>query len=190
MVQDSLIPQQQYDEVYAKYQGAKAQLLAVNAEIADVKNGLRIEQQTMALGQQDRALGALQEVEIAESERYLIAPQSMRITSITLKVGELALPGYTLIKGELMDKICFRFTVPESQLANFKIQQNVLVNILYNNNSIPGTIKNIKQTGAYANISSAYPDYRMQDVLYDIILVPNDPSKTHDLISKTTVTLQ
>jgi ABC-2 type transport system permease protein len=49
MLADSLVPQQQYDEVYAKYQGAKAQLIAVKAEIEDVKNGVRIEQQQMAL---------------------------------------------------------------------------------------------------------------------------------------------
>lgn len=39
MVKDSLVPQQQYDEVFAKYQGAKSQMIAVDAEIADVKNG-------------------------------------------------------------------------------------------------------------------------------------------------------
>src|SRR5690606_24502074 len=91
-------PQQQYDEVFAKYQGAQAQLIAVDAEIADVKNGVRLEQQTMALGQQDRALGALQEVAVAEKERYIIAPQDMKIDAVTLKLGELALPGYTLFK--------------------------------------------------------------------------------------------
>src|SRR5690554_8128678 len=69
LVKDSLIPQQQYDEVFAKYQGAQAQLLAVDAEIADVQNGVRVEQQMMALGQQDRASGALQEVSIAEKEQ-------------------------------------------------------------------------------------------------------------------------
>src|SRR5690554_7050096 len=66
LVKDSLIPQQQYDEVFAKYQGAQAQLLAVDAEIADVQNGVRVEQQMMALGQQDRASGALQEVKIGK----------------------------------------------------------------------------------------------------------------------------
>ena len=55
MVKDSLVPQQQYDEVFAKYQGAQAQLIAVDAEIADVKNGVRLEQQIMALGQKERA---------------------------------------------------------------------------------------------------------------------------------------
>lgn len=111
MVKDSLVPQQQYDEVFAKYQGAQAQLIAVDAEIADVKNGVRVEQQIMALGQQDRALGALQEVKIAENERFIIAPQDMQVDMITLKLGELALPGYTLFKGTLKETTFFRFTV-------------------------------------------------------------------------------
>ncbi|MGH2622444.1 MAG: HlyD family secretion protein, partial [Sphingobacterium sp.] len=84
MLNDSLIPQQQYDDVFAKYQGAQAQLIAVDAEIADVKNGVRSEQQTMALGQQNRALGALDEVQVAENERFIVAPQDMQIESITL----------------------------------------------------------------------------------------------------------
>ncbi|MEZ5148079.1 MAG: hypothetical protein R2759_13705 [Bacteroidales bacterium] len=40
----------------------------------------------MALGQQERALGALQEVSVADSERYIIAPQDA-VESITLKAG-------------------------------------------------------------------------------------------------------
>ncbi len=190
MVEDSLIPLQQYDEVYAKLQGAKAQLIAVEAEIADVKNGLRIEQQQMALGQQDRASGALQEVEIAESERYIIAPQDMKISSITLKVGELALPGYTLFKGELPLSTTFRFTIPESQVAHYQPNQEVKVKIAYNGAEIDGYIRNIKQTGSYANIANPYPDYKIQDVLYDIVVAPKDAAQTKDLLAKATVILQ
>jgi HlyD family secretion protein len=190
MIADSLAPQQQYDEVYAKYQGAKSQLIAVNAEIEDVKNGVRMEQQQMALGQQDRALGALQEVNVAEGEQYIIAQQDMIITTITLKMGELALPGYTLFKGSLPNSVYFRFTVPESQLTDYKLQQKVQVKVVYADKIVTGTIKNIKQTGAYANIASAYPDYEMQDILYDIIVIPDDKEAVKDFISKTTAILQ
>ena len=190
MVKDSLIPQQQYDEVYAKYQGAKAQLIAVDAEIADVQNGARIEQQTMALGQKDRALGALEEVSVAENERYIIAPQDMVINQVTLKVGELALPGYTLVTGNLENTTSFRFTLPESKLANYKKGQAVTVEVVYNKSTIKGTIKNIKQIGAYANIASAYPDYDMQEMLYEVTVTPNDLNTVKDVITKTTVILK
>ena len=190
MVKDSLIPQQQYDEVFAKYQGAQAQLIAVEAEIADVRNGVRVEQQTMALGQQDRALGALQEVAVAENERYILAPQNMKIETITLKLGELALPGYTLFKGSLDQTTYFRFTVPESELQSYTKGKEVIVEVPYATKTILGTIKNVKQIGAYANIASAYPDYDIQDPLYEVVVRPKNIEEAKELLSKSTVILK
>ena len=190
MVKDSLIPQQQYDEVYAKYQGAHAQILAVDAEIADVKNGARIEQQMMALGQQDRALGALEEVRVAEKERYIIAPQDMQVDLITLKLGELAMPGYTLFKGILKDTTLFRFTIPESELKNFPKGGQITIHVPYLNKELKGEIKNIKPIGAYANIATAYPDYDAQDPLYEMTVLPVNLTEADEILSKTTVTIK
>lgn len=190
MVQDSLIPQQQYDEVYAKYQGAKAQIIAVDAEIADVNNGVRLEQQLMALGQQDRAMGALDELAVAENEQYIIAPQDMKIETITLKLGELALPGYTLFKGSLNETTYFRFTVPESKVNQYAIGNEVFIDVVYKNVTIKGVIKNVKQIGAYANISTAYPDYDIQDPLYEVVVNPMDVNQAKELLAKSTVLLK
>lgn len=190
MVKDSLVPQQQYDEVFAKYQGAQAQLIAVDAEIADVKNGVRLEQQTMALGQQDRALGALQEVAVAEKERYIVAPQDMKIEVVTLKLGELALPGYTLFKGSLPETTYFRFTVPESSISAYEKGKTVSVHVAYKKVDIAGTIQNVKQIGAYANIATAYPDYDIQDPLYEVTVRPTQLQYAKDLLAKSTVTLK
>ncbi|MCV9928997.1 efflux RND transporter periplasmic adaptor subunit [Flavobacterium sp. LS1R49] len=189
MLKDSLISQQTYDETFAKYQGAQAQYNAVIAELDDAKKGARIEQQTMALGQQDRALGALQEVETADKERYIIAPQNMSIETITLTVGELALPGYTLFNGYVANSTYFRFTIPENQLGQFKKGQEVTVHVPYKKADIKGTISTIKQLGAYGNIATAYPDYEMQESLFEIKITPSNNEETKDLITKTTVTL-
>ncbi len=191
MVKDSLIPQQQYDETFAKYQGALAQLTAVNAEIADVQYGVRIEQQEMALGQKARAEGALQEVSTAEKERYIIAPQDFTIETITLNVGELALPGYTLFNGTLENSTYFRFTVPESSLGRYKKGANITVSVPYLDNfQVECTIRNIKQIGAYANIATAYPDYEMQDPLYEIIVAPKNAAQAKEILNKTMVTIK
>lgn len=188
MVKDSLVPQQTYDEVFAKYQGAQSQLIAVEAEIADVKNGVRIEQQVMALGQQDRAMGALLETEIAENERYILAPQDMTIETITLKKGELALPGYTLFNGYLLDSVYFRFTLPEGQLNKVKKDQEVSIEIPYNNTKITGIITQVKELGAYAKIATAYPDYDIEQSLFEIKIKPKNVQETQDLFTKATVT--
>ncbi|MEZ7499882.1 efflux RND transporter periplasmic adaptor subunit [Flavobacterium sp. Arc3] len=189
MLKDSLVSQQTYDETFAKYQGALAQYNAVQAELDDAKNGARKEQQTMALGQQNRAIGALQEVETANKERYIIAPQDMSIETITLDLGELALAGYTLFNGYITNSTYFRFTIPENKLSRIKKGQDISVHVVYNNKDIKGTVTTIKQLGAYGNIATAYPDYEMQESLFEIKISPINIQETKELISKTTVTL-
>lgn len=189
MLKDSLVPQQTYDESFAKYQGAQAQYIAVQAELDEAKRGGRIEQQTMARGQQDRAVGALQEAETANKERYIIAPQDMSIETITLNLGELALPGYTLFNGYIANSIYFRFTVPESQLEKVKKGQEITIYIPYKKKEIKGTVTTVKQLGAYGNIATAYPDYEMQESLFEIKITPSKSEEAKDLITKTTVTL-
>jgi HlyD family secretion protein len=189
MLKDSLVSQQTFDETFAKYQGAQAQYNAVLAEIDEARKGARIEQQTMALGQQDRAYGALQEVESANKERYVIAPQDMSIETITLNLGELALPGYTLFNGYISNSTYFRFTVQESQLSGFKKGQEISVDIPNSDKKIKGKITIIKQLGAYGNIATAYPDYELQESLFEVRITPMDISESKDLITKTTVTL-
>jgi HlyD family secretion protein len=189
MLKDSLVSQQTYDETFAKYQGALAQYNAVQAEIEDAKKGARIEQQTMALGQQERAYGALLEVETAEQERFVIAPQDMSIETITLSLGELALPGYTLFNGNIKNSVSFRFTLPESKLNLYKKGETVSVTIPYSKQTIQGVVTSIKQLSAYGNIATAYPDYELQESLFEIKITPTNPSETKDLISKTTATI-
>ena len=190
MLRDSLVPQQTYDEVYAKYQGAKNQYIAAVAELADAENGARIEQQEMALGQKERALGALQEVDVAEAERYIKAPQNITIETINLKVGELALAGYSMANGILEESTFFRFTIPEKQIG--QIQKNQLVNLSvpYKNNlKIKGKVVSIKALNSYANISTAYPNIDQQQALYEIKIVPVDTKQASQLLTKAHIVL-
>jgi HlyD family secretion protein len=190
MLKDSLVSQQTFDEAFAKYEGAQAQYNAVVAELDEAKKGGRIEQQNMALGQQDRAFGALQEVETADRERFVIAPQDMSIETITLNLGELALPGYTLFNGYITNSTYFRFTVPESQLDKIKKGQQMTVHVVYNKKDIEGKVSTVKQLGAYGNIATAYPDFEMQESLFEIKITPSSIQETKDLITKATVTLK
>ncbi|HAI81670.1 MAG TPA: hypothetical protein DCL65_11660, partial [Chryseobacterium sp.] len=77
MYKDSLLSPQNYDEAFAKLQGAKAQYDAVNAELHDVEVGTRLEKIEMAIGQENQARGVLQEANVAYSERYIIATNDM-----------------------------------------------------------------------------------------------------------------
>lgn len=189
MAKDSLISPQEYDEVYAKYQGAKAQYDAVDSELKEAESGVRIEQQEMAHGQQKQAEGAYQEAMIAYNERYIIAPSDLKITTSTLELGELALPGYTLFKGEIATSTYFRFTVPESKLKHFQEGQKVKVKVRYNEEEYQATIRHIEPLEAYASISTAYPDFDFQEGLYEIKVDPEDWEAAKTLFLQSTVLL-
>ncbi|VTP98286.1 HlyD family secretion protein [Sphingobacterium daejeonense] len=187
LLRDSLISQQKYDEVYAKYQGAKNQYLAAQAELADVQHGARIEQQRMALGQKERALGAVDEVNVAAKERYILAPQDMSIENINLQVGELAMAGYSLVSGYINDGTFFRVTIPESKIKDFVKGQNKTLIIPYlENKEIQAKVETIKPLSSYANISTAYPDFEEQETLFEVHLKPVNIQESKDLLTKAT----
>lgn len=190
MFQDSLMSPQSYDEVYAKLQGAQAQLDAVNAELHDVQNGTRYEKIAMAEGQQNQAMGALQEANIAYSERYVIATNEMEIETISLNKGELATAGYVLFTGYIPNSSYFRFTVPESSIAGYQKGKPVKMKLQYNGQEIPGKIVTIKQLTKYADITTAFPDYNPEEAVYEIKVKPDDPTAVQNVLVNARVILK
>ena len=190
MYRDSLLSPQNYDEAFAKYQGAKAQLEAANAELHDVQIGTRYEKIEMADGQANQAMGALQEARVAYSERYIIATNDMEIETITLNKGELATTGYALFTGYIPNTAYFRFTIPESNVAKYKKGMTVKMSINYNNKEFSGKIVSIKQLAKYADITTAFPDYNPEDAVYEIKVIPENRTLANDILVNSNVTLK
>lgn len=189
MHDDSLISDQQYDEVYMKLQGAKAQYEGVKAKYDEVKNGVRNEKVRMALGTYERALGAQEEATVAYAERYVIAPQDMSIETIALKEGELALPGYGLFTGYKDNSVFFRFTVAESEVNQFKKGHHYTVSSPFTEDEFDTQLISIKQLTQYANITSAFPEYELGESTYELKLIPLDIHKADNLYTNLTVLL-
>lgn len=190
MYRDSLLSPQSYDEVLAKYQGAKAQLEAANAELHDVQIGTRYEKIEMADGQANQAMGALQEARVAYSERYIIATNDMEVETITLNKGELATAGYALFTGYIPNTAYFRFTIPESNVAKYKKGMTVKMSVNYNNKEFSGKIVSIKQLAKYADITTAFPDYNPEDAVYEIKVIPENRTLANDILVNSNVTLK
>ena len=190
MFKDSLMSPQSYDEIFAKYQGAKAQLDAVNAELHDVEIGTRIEKIEMALGQEDQARGVLQEANVAYSERYIIATNDMEIETISLNVGELATAGYALFNGYIPNTTYFRFTIPESKISKYNKGMTVNMKSTYGNQEFSGKVVSIKQLTKYADITTAFPDYQPEDAVYEIKVIPTDRAKVNNILVNSSVTLK
>ena len=186
LLRDSLVSQQKYDETYAKYQGAKNQYLAAEAEMEEARNGARYEQQVMALGQKERALGAVAEVKVAAREKYLIAPQDMSVETINLNVGELATAGYAIINGYINNSTYFRFTIPEDRVGQLRKGSDVLLQAPYlDDREIKGKVVSVKALSSYANISTAYPDYDNQLTVFELKVVPENHEDVNGLLTKT-----
>ena len=187
MFRDSLMSPQSFDEVFAKYQGAKAQLDAVNAEVNDVLQGTRYEQVGMAEGQANQARGALQEAKVAYSERFIIATNDMEIETISLRKGELATAGYALFNGYIPNSTYFRFTIPESKIGNFEKGKEIQMKSTFGDLEFKGKIQTIKQIAKYADITTAFPDYKPEESIYEIKVIPLDQAKVSKLLVNSNV---
>lgn len=190
MFQDSLMAPQAYDEVVAKYQAAKAQADAVTAELNEAEKGVRFETKDATLGQQEQAMGVLEEVEVAYSERYIIATNQMQVETISLHEGELATAGYALFNGYIPSTTYFRYTIPESKIAAFKTGDKVISEVPYTKETVEGKITFIKQLARYADITAAYPDYEMEEAIYEIKVIPDAAPKAEHLLVNATVILK
>jgi HlyD family secretion protein len=189
MFDDSLISAQQYDEVHSKYLAAKAQLAALQARKTEIVKGTRPETIQSARGQVERAVGAKNEVLQAQKEIYLTAPADMVIESITLKKGELALPGYTLFNGYQLEGTYFRFTIPESKINGYQVNQSLQVTVPFTHKVIPVTVASIKQLPRYAENTSTAPNYQLGEGLFEIKLVPVNTKEAEGLFANSTVLL-
>lgn len=172
MYQDSMVSQQQFDEVKMKLSMAQAQVDAVRAKKQEVTKGTRSEQINQAKGQLNRALGARAEVNAAADEKYLIAPADMTIETISLKAGELLTPGYALFNGYEKNSVYFRFTIPESKIYDFKVNQELTVENPYTKETYQAKIIAIKQLAHYADITSTAPLYELDESIYELKVVP------------------
>lgn len=172
MVKDSLVPMQKNDEVFEKFSSAKAQYDAVLAQKADIDFGVRREKVEMALGDTKRAEGAFLEAKTAYNERFIIAHRTMTIETIDLKIGELALPAYNIFVGYDIDGTYFRFTIPESKLANYAVGNTYSIDIKSINKKVESKLVYCKPLPAYAEKSSSYANYQAGESLYELKLVP------------------
>jgi HlyD family secretion protein len=114
----------------------------------------------------------------------------MEIETISLNIGELATAGFALFNGYIPESTYFRFTVPESAIARYKKGQEVSMQVVYNKEILTGTVVYIKQLTRYADITTAYPDYQLQDAVYEIKVKPADMNKAKSILVNANVILK
>ncbi|AWV97110.1 HlyD family secretion protein [Arcticibacterium luteifluviistationis] len=186
MYKDSLISLQSFDEVKMKRDMAKAQISALQAKRKEVSQSARTEQIDQAKGQLNRALGAKEEVLSAADEKVMTAPVDMTIETISLQEGELLTPGYALFNGYQKNSMFFRFTIPESKIYDFKVDQELTLINPYIEQETSAKIIAIKQLAHYADITSTSPLYELSESIYELKVIPtSDVSKQSFFLNAT-----
>ncbi|MFD2036831.1 HlyD family secretion protein [Belliella marina] len=172
MYSDSLISSQQFEEVTAKYKGAKAQYDAAQAKLEEVKKGVRNEQVQMALGQYERAKGARDEANVAWAERYVTAPKAFRVETIAVNEGELAMAGYPMFTGFDNEKVYLRLTIPETMVGDFRIGRELQAMGVLAGQEVSVRVASIKQLTRYADKTTNYPGWDHDQSQYELKLEP------------------
>lgn len=190
MYQDSLITQQQFDEVKLKLDMAKAQVVALEAKRAEATNSARIEQINQAQGQLDGAMGAKEEVISASKEKYVIAPTDMSVETISLNEGELLSPGFILFNGYKKNSVYFRFTVPESNVYDFKVGKPLTLINPYTKEEFGAKVSAIKQLAQYADITSTAPLYELSESIYELKVVPVSSVASQSFYANATILIK
>jgi HlyD family secretion protein len=114
--------------------------------------GAREEDKAAAKAQVARVDGILQEVAVAEAERYLLSPCDGEVSETFPKVGELVGQGSPIMSIVDLTDIWFTFSVREDMLPYFQQGQQVTVKIpgLGEDKRFPVVVTHIKAMGTYA----------------------------------------
>ncbi len=189
MYKDSLISTQQYEEAVMKAQAAKAQYDAAIAKQDEVVAGVRNEKIKMALGQLQRAQGAHEEVEAAYQEQFVIAPKDLEVSSVNVRVGELAMAGYTLVSAFETGSAYFRFTIPEHEITKYQAGKKLDVTLAFEKVSVPSVIQSIRQLPRYADKTTVWPENEIGESTFEIKAIPVNTSQLDHKFNNTTVLL-
>ncbi len=190
MYTDTLVSAQQFDEISAKLNAAKAQLEATLAKKEEVISGTRDEKIRMAHGQLNQALGVLEEATIAWNEQVITAPETISIETLCLNEDELAPAGFSLVTAYRVNDVYFRFTSSESELSKYKKGEKYTVKNPYTGQKLTCKLAAVKELPAYAEKTSAYPDYQLGEAVYELKMVPVNIKDAKQWYNNSTVILE
>ena len=149
---EGVVTAQKLDEVTAQRDAAIATEKAAKSQYDLAKNGALQEDKDAARAQQNRARGAIAEVNSYLNETILTAQMDGEVTDIFPSVGELVGTGAPVMNVALVDKMWLTFNVREDRLASFKVGETIDVAIpaLGEDKTYEVKVANMKDLGSYA----------------------------------------
>ena len=147
---EGVLSAQKRDEAYAQYKAMEAQCLAAQSQYDMAVNGVRQEEKLAAMGQANRAKGAVEEVNSYINETVQVAQMAGEVSSIYPKVGELVGTGSPIMTISMMNDMWGTFNVREDQLNGLQVGSEFSAFVPAFNKDIKMKVYFMKDQGSYA----------------------------------------
>jgi len=134
MRDDPIALDAQIDAAKAAYEAAIAAVDAAQARLDALEKGATPEQVAVARAQVEQAQAALAVLETQRARLTIRSPISGLVTSRSAHVGEMAVPGVTLLTVAALDTVQMMVYIPEDQIGLVRLGQRVEVRV----DSFPG----------------------------------------------------
>lgn len=149
---DGVVPAQQLDEAFTRWQVAKNDMNAAFAQYSMGRIGARPEDKNAATALAEQATGALQEVTAYVNDTMLSSPIDGEVSNVVVNVGELVTPGFPVVSIIDMNDVWVTFNIREDLLTNIHLGTviNVLIPAISKTDVFPVEVKYISALGDYA----------------------------------------
>lgn len=147
---EGVLSAQKRDEAYANYKAMQATMEAAQSQYDMAVNGARQEEKLAAMGQANRAKGAVEEVNSYINETVQVAQMAGEVSSIYPKVGELVGTGSPIMTISIMDDMWGVFNVREDQLNGLQVGTEFSAFVPAFNKDVKMKVYHMKDEGSYA----------------------------------------
>ncbi|MFK5878889.1 MAG: efflux RND transporter periplasmic adaptor subunit [Flavobacteriaceae bacterium] len=174
MAKDSLVSQQQLDEVTFKRDAAFDQMNAVKSIFEMAQEGARIEDKKAAKGQMNAAGGMVSEAKAYYKELEIYAPVSGEVSSKLAEESEVMPAGYPLFTIQKLEDIHAVIHVREDFLKDFKMGTEITGTLpAFNNESQKFKVTYIAPMADFADWIPTADKGRLDMKTFEIHLTPS-----------------
>ena len=178
MAKDSLISQQQMDEITFKRDAAFDQMNAAKYMFEMAKEGARVEDKKAAKGQMNAAGGKVSEAKAYYKELEIYAPVSGEISSKLAEESEVMPAGYPIFTIQKLEEIYAVIHVREDFLKDFSMGTEISGNLpAFNNESHTFKVTYIAPMADFADWVPTADKGRLDMKTFEIHLTPSEKIK-------------
>jgi HlyD family secretion protein len=173
LYQEGVVSEQKSDEARTQWEAAQYTEQSALAMYQIAQEGARDETKAAALGQQEMAQGALDEVDAYLADSQMMAPITGEITEVLLQPGELAPAGFPVVSMVDIDDSWAVFQLREDLLTRVKQGDIVTLYIPALKQDINYTISHISVMGDFATWRATESGHDFDMRTFEVEMRPN-----------------